>query len=269
MRIARIVLAALLFGATIWVLTLERPQPVQDWRADFASDTEPGELRLLFIGNSFTERNDLPRMVGELMRTQTEVKLLRSHIVAAGGAQLHEHAAREQLLIDLVDLHWTTVVLQDFSTAPLFDHDRQSSIGAITKLGRQAMDAGAEVVLFATWPRRADHAIYGQDFEGFAKPKTPSEMNSFVEAHYRGLANKLGATLAPVGGQWLVAGEVLPQVDLYAEDGYHASPTGTYLAALVIAARLGADLTKAEWSPEGVDPGAAGQLRMLVASSLK
>ena len=82
MRIARIALAVVLFAATIWVLTLERPEPVQDWRAEFARDTEPGELRLLFVGNSFTERNDLPRMVAELMRTQPDVTQVRSHIVA-------------------------------------------------------------------------------------------------------------------------------------------------------------------------------------------
>lgn len=268
MRLARIALAVLLFAATIWVLTLERPEPVQDWRSDFAEDAEAGELRLLFIGNSFTERNDLPGMVSALMQAQPDVENIKTHTVAAGGAQLHEQAGREQLLIDIVDLHWTAVVLQDFSTAPLFENDSRRSVDAITKLGRQAKDAGAEVVLFATWPRRANHVIYSQDFEGFAKPKTPSQMNSFVEAHYRGLANKLGAKLAPVGGQWLLAAEVLPQVELYAEDGYHASPAGTYLAALVIAKTLGADLTTTDWAPAGVDPGAAGQLRMLVASSL-
>jgi len=273
MRIARLTLAFGLFLVTIAILLLPEPDaPVLpqaesgNWRAAFAAPVPEGEMRLLFIGNSFTERNDLPGMVAGLLRAGGAVEIVRTRMVAAGGAQLHEHAANEELRADIAELGWTAVILQDFSTAALFETDGQRSAAAMADLAERATGAGARPILMSTWARRAGHALYGQRFEGFAAPKGPREMTEIVSAHYAKVASGAGAAVAPVGDVWIAAREILPHIPLHAPDGYHASATGTYLAALVIARTLGLDPRAAEWAPEGVDPGEAGQLRMLVAS---
>lgn len=46
-------------------------------------------INMLFVGNSFTQRNDLPRLVAELAATRD----LRVHheLISAGGASLRTH----------------------------------------------------------------------------------------------------------------------------------------------------------------------------------
>lgn len=270
MRIARLVLASALLAATVWLMMLERPDPAPaatDWRAEFASPPPAGEMRVLFVGNSFTARNDLPGMVAGLLTEGGVAERVRTRMVAAGGAQLEEHAASEELRGDIAGLTWHKVILQDFSTAPLFEAEGPRSAEAIAELSALARQSGAESVLFATWARAEGHSLYEQSFDGFLAPDGPGEMTDIVERHYRKVGAETGARVAPVGRMWLTASTVLPEIEIYAEDGYHASPAGTYLTALVIARTLGLDPAATDWAPKGVNPGDAGQLRMLVASA--
>lgn len=270
MRIARLVMALGLLAASIALLLAPEPTPappVEDWRAEFRAPPAPGELRLLFVGNSFVARNDLPGMVAELLRVGGVAEAVRTHMLAPSGGQLHEQAGRAELAEDISALGWDAVVLQDFSTAPLFGSDSARSAEAIGRLVDLSAEAGAESVLFATWPRREGHALYAQDFDDYAAPRGPGEMTEIVHAHYAGIAERSDAILAPVGRVWRTAREVLPGIRLFAEDGFHAAPAGTYLAALVVARSLGLDPRAADWAPGSVDPGEAGQLRMLVAST--
>jgi len=274
MRIARLTLAAGLFMATIALMLVPEPErmqvappPATDWREAFRAPLSTDERRILFIGNSFTSRNDLPSMVAGLLVNGGVAKTVHTRMVAGGGAQLHQHAADEILRRDIAELTWSTVVLQEFSTAALFETDKARSAAAVSDLARLAAQGGAEALLVVTWPRAEGHVLYGQTFEGFAAPETPADMARMVNAHFTGLAGQLNTRVAPVGDLWVVTSDVLPHIPLYAPDGYHAAPAGTYLAALVIARSLGLDPRKTEWAPEGVDPGFAGQLRLLVASS--
>ena len=58
-------------------------------------------------------------------------------------------------------------------------------------------------------------------------------MQKTITDTYTELAEEIDATVVPVGLAWERARELRPDIDLYAEDGSHPSPLGTYLTACV------------------------------------
>jgi hypothetical protein len=85
-----------------------------------------------------------------------------------------------------------------------------------TQLGAMAKKAGATVLLYVTWPRR----------------DTPQTIGA-IASTYAKLAQRIGATLVPVGPAWMAMREESPATELYIDDGSHPSPVGTYIAANV------------------------------------
>jgi hypothetical protein len=96
---------------------------------------------------------------------------------------------------------------------------------------RQAADrAGAELVLFETWPRSRRSRLYRAGEFG----RTPEEMQARLDAVLKPLAAELGLRVAPVGRAFLrVMSEEMP-VPLHRADGTHPTEAGTYLAACVL-----------------------------------
>ncbi len=170
-------------------------------------------LRILWIGNSYTYVNDLPRTLTLLSLAAGENRVPAITTVLRGGQFLRGHMARKDMAA-LMAKGWDYVVLQDQSLAPLQQPDTVLHYGM--QLGTMAKQAGAKVLLYVTWPRR----------------DTPQTAGTIVSVYTR-LAQSLGATLVPVGPAWMAMRDESPATDLYIEDGSHPSPIGTYLAASV------------------------------------
>ena len=90
------------------------------------------------------------------------------------------------------------------------------------ELIRRVQEAGARPVLYMTWTTKAD---------GEAAQPAMSDA-------YRKLQQETGCALAPVGERWWAFHHAHPETELYAQDGQHASPAGSQLAAAVIAETL-------------------------------
>ena len=58
------------------------------------------------------------------------------------------------------------------------------------------------------------------------------------------IAEEIDALLAPVGEEWWQYKKNHPEIEMYAEDGAHASPAGSDLAASCIWETIRADLEK-------------------------
>ncbi|MEM6546320.1 MAG: hypothetical protein AAF713_01090 [Pseudomonadota bacterium] len=232
------------------------------WQAAFPKPAAKGTTRVLLIGNSFTFEHDLPAMLRGLAASAGFS--LETAMVAVGGARLAEHAGNRDLLDVLSTIAWTDVVLQDFSTAALSEAHRQRSHAAVAHLAQPAQEGGGRVHLFATWPRQAGHILYGT-----GGPATPDDMNAQVAEYYRSLAAAARAGVAPVGTVWRAVERQHPDIALYRSDRYHASPAGTYLAALVILSRLApVAFRTADFTPALLDPGTARRLRVAVRGAL-
>ncbi|HYD51515.1 MAG TPA: hypothetical protein VEA99_02765 [Gemmatimonadaceae bacterium] len=168
-------------------------------------------MRVLFIGNSFTARNDLPSLVAE--RAQARGERLEHAIVWAGGASLRRHWNAGEAAALIASSPWDVVVLQEQSTLPIKSPERFHESAALFDEAIRA--AGARTALYMTWARR--HA--------------PESWVPLVDAYLNtGLA--LDAFVVPVGEAWARH----PDPDsLYDRDGSHPSLEGSRLAAAVFA----------------------------------
>src|SRR2546421_5311370 len=73
-------------------------------------------LRVLFIGNSFTARNDFPGMVAAL--AEAAGARFEHRLVSAGGASLRMHWNKGEATAAMREQRYDYVVLQEQSTLP-------------------------------------------------------------------------------------------------------------------------------------------------------
>lgn len=169
-------------------------------------------MRVLFIGNSHTFFNDMPNIFANLVRGEgipCEVTM-----IAHGGWFLEQHLAEPETRFNILHGNYDYVVLQEHAH-PFGPEEKM--LTAAAGLNEMIREAGSKPVAYMTWTRKGDEA--GQE-----------EMS----AAYRKMAEQTGAILAPVGDEWWTYIHENPDVELYASDGAHASPTGSSLAAAVI-----------------------------------
>jgi hypothetical protein len=195
-------------------------------------------LRVLFIGNSFIIEHDVPGMFADIARQGG--RDVAVDMIAEGGASLADVLAERDAHEIYAEYDPSLIVLQDYSTAALHPERAKRSHAALQSF----CDPSVARLLFATWPRAEGHKLYRQS----GMPRTPAEMTNRVEQHYSAricpdLVGQAGMRVAPVGRAWML-GTGLP---LHRGDGYHASRTGAWLSALVLARTMG-------WAPDRPEP---------------
>src|SRR5262245_59139929 len=106
-------------------------------------------LKVLFIGNSFTARNDLPGLIAQL--AEARGKGLQHRLISAGGASLRTHWNAGEALKAIQEGQYDCVVLQEQSTLPVKNAKRMHEN---VRLFNEAIKAaGAKTVLYMTWAR--------------------------------------------------------------------------------------------------------------------
>ena len=188
-------------------------------------------MKVLFIGNSFTARNDLPGLVARLAAARD--KVLESRLIQAGGASLRAHWNAGEAATAIQGGKYDAVVLQEQSTLPVKNAARMHENvrlfdGAITA-------AGAKTVLYMTW----------------ARLNAPDSQKAITDA-YTAVGDELGATVAPVGVAWQRFLRDNDRPVIYDRDQSHPTVAGSYLAACVFLAALFRE------SPVGVDVNVPG-----------
>jgi hypothetical protein len=169
-------------------------------------------MRVLFIGNSHTFCNGLPYQVREMVDAAAGREECQAWMCAAGGQSLAWHAEEPGTLVNLDCNRWDFVVLQQ-QTHPFGGHAQLAADFA--RLEPHIRRSGAEPLLFVTWKRKA----------------APECEQDELDAAFERLARESGLRLVPVGAAWRRARREHPAIELYAPDGAHAAPAGTYLAA--------------------------------------
>jgi hypothetical protein len=188
-------------------------------------------MNVLFIGNSFTARNDVPGMVAALAAAAGTT--LEHELVSAGGASLRMHWNKGQAIQAIRRGRHDYVVLQEQSTLPIKNPARFHE--NVRLFDPEIRAAGAKTALYMTWARK--HA--------------PQSQRALTDG-YNAIGKELGATVVPVGVAWerFLAKHDSPV--LHDKDGSHPTPAGSYLAACVFFAVL---LGR---SPVGVGDGIKG-----------
>jgi hypothetical protein len=187
-------------------------------------------IRILFIGNSFTQRNDLPGLLTE-MAAEREVNV-EQELISAGGASLRTHWNAGRAVQAISSGGYDYVVLQEQSTLPVKNANRMAeNVRFFDEVIRQA---NSKTVLYMTWARQ--HA--------------PESQKAITDA-YNSIGKELKAIVVPVGAVWQAYLATHDQPRLYDRDQSHPSFAGTYLAACVFLAKL------LKINPVGIEAGGA------------
>jgi len=113
-----------------------------------------------------------------------------------------------------------------------------------------------------TWVNKPGSSLYIE----YNYLENPDYMYKRFTANTYTLAEKLGATVVPVGTYWQYALSQEPAIELYGPDGHHPSIAGAYLAALTFYKTLtGSDVRKITFHPSGVTKEEADKLKAIVA----
>ena len=174
-------------------------------------------LKVLFIGNSFTARNNVPELIAQLAAARG--KQLQHRLIQAGGASLRTHWNKGEAQQAIEQTRYDYVVLQEQSTLPVKNAQRMHEN---IKLFDQTIKAsGAKTGLYLTWARQ----------------NAPETQQTITDA-YTTIGAALGATIVPVGVAWhnFISQHRLPV--LHDKDQSHPTLAGSYLAACVFFAVL-------------------------------
>jgi hypothetical protein len=213
-----ILLAVLIVGA---VASEPGETPIPEPGAPDAA--QPSPMRVLFIGNSLSAANGLPRML-EAIAAAGGRTVMETAAVTANDFSLEDHWNAGPARHTIARRGWDVVVLQQGPSA--LPESQVLLREYVTRFDTIVRIAGAKTALYMVWPSRARYS----DMDG-------------VIASYSNASRSVMGTLLPAGLAWRMALQRDPDIPLYSQDGFHPSAIGSYLAALVIYEGLTAHAT--------------------------
>jgi hypothetical protein len=184
-------------------------------------------VSVLFVGNSLTERNDLPGTFKSFAAASPLHADVDVSALTPGGALLYDHWKRGEALARLRQQRPTFLVLQGQSTEPVAWPQQFVYYARLFK--NEADRIGTKTILFSTWARPAGDPFYQNPASG----GTPEAMQAKLDSAYATLAHDLDATFAPVGLAFKQTRQIAPQLQLL-DGSQHPTTAGTYLAAAVL-----------------------------------
>jgi hypothetical protein len=181
-----------------------------------APDPSHDGLSVLFVGNSLTAANDLPGMVARLAEA-AGVEQFTYQEVSIGGASLEDHWADGRAVEAIESARWDVVVLQQGPSS--LESSRVHLIEWGGRFARKIRERGGRPALYMVWPLR------GGNWDG-------------VTRSYTDAAVAVEGLLFPAGEAVRAIESADPGIPLFQADGFHPSPAGSYLTALVIVGGL-------------------------------
>lgn len=186
--------------------------------------------RVLFLGNSYTNTNNLPGLIASAAQSTNDVLIHDSH--TPGGFRLSDHAGNATSLAKIAQGNWDFVVLQEQSQLPSFPINQVNALvfpyaeDLNTLITSQ--NPCAETVFYMTWGRQN-----GDSQNCAANPPvcTYAGMDDLLRERYMTMATNEAAIVSPVGAVWRYLRTNHPNLNLYSADGSHPSLLGSYAAA--------------------------------------
>lgn len=190
---------------------------------------QEGFKRVLFIGNSYTDVNNLPAMVQRVAESAGDRMEYQSN--TPGGCTFQQHCSNQSMTL-IQQGGWDIVVLQEQSQLPSFPQNQvenecfpyaEQLINAV-----YAANPDGEAMLYMTWGRENGDQDNAQFFPVLG---TYEGMDSMLYERYLYMARAYDASVCPVGRVWRYLRTNHRDIQLYASDGSHPSVAGTYAAA--------------------------------------
>jgi hypothetical protein len=195
-----------LIGCMFLLMAFAHPLSAQEGAAEIR------KVRILFIGNSYTSFNDLPRTLQAMALASEPSVAIEVGTALAGGATLKQHWGDTAVIQKIRHGDWDYVVLQEQSLLPIQTPD--TLLTYAERFGELIRSVQATPVLFMTWARQ-----------------NRSSSQDTLDQSFLRVVDQIGALPVPVGAAWKEFGRQEPSQALHAQDGSHPSPLGSYVAA--------------------------------------
>jgi PKD repeat protein len=187
--------------------------------------------KVLFIGNSYTGYNNLPKMVDDIANSVGDDIDYTAH--TPGGTTLQGHANSSQLTTKINSDNWDFVTIQAQSQEPSFPTGQFLSQTApyatqiVNKIKQN--NECTEPIFFMTWGRENGDQ---QNCPIAPWLCTYQGMDDSLRSRYTYMANQNASLISPVGAVWRYLRDNNLGIDLYTADESHPSIFGSYTAAL-------------------------------------
>jgi hypothetical protein len=184
----------------------------------------PKKLRVLFIGNSYTYFNNLPKLVEAIANAHPDGPKIETEASLRGGVSLKWQWENGKALDPIRKGGWDFVSLQEHSTlgkppapgeVPSIN-DPAAYFEYAEKFDAEIKKAGAKTLLYATWSR-----------DGYPEQQRRLD-DAFVQ-----MARRIDAAIVPVGLAFTIARIEAPNIRLQIPDRSHPTAAGSYVAALL------------------------------------
>lgn len=185
--------------------------------------------RVFFLGNSYTQVNDLPRMVADIAQSMGDTMTYASN--TPGGCTFEMHCSNASM-DKICQGGWDFVILQEQSQLPAFPIEMVEEM--VFPFAKQLVDSiyafnpDAEALFYMTWGRKNGDTEYGPIYPLMS---TYEGMDSLLYERYMYMAEANDASVCPVGRVWHYLRDHHSEIELYMSDGSHPSLAGSYAAA--------------------------------------
>ena len=187
--------------------------------------------KVLFIGNSYTDANNLPQLIASMAEAGGDTLVFSANL--PGGSTFNNHLNSNPTTVSLIQQgEWDYVVLQGQSQEPSFPDgqfyaETYPYAQQLCEMIRQ-YNPEAEIVFYMTWGRKNGDQYNCPYFPPLC---TYEGMDSLLYLRYMTMAEDFGAEVSPVGALWHYLRDHQPEIELYASDESHPSLAGSYAAA--------------------------------------
>lgn len=184
-------------------------------------------MKILFIGNSNTYYNDLPKTVEALGRANGLD--WEADSLTKGGWSFRQYAAPDDVMHEPLKQklagEWDVIFLQDRTEYPLTDPESSKNGAAV--MCSLMQNRPERLLVYATFARNDGHP----HLETLGMTRT--EMAQRVHSAMSDVAAHIGAELSDASTLFQYMKENRPDIEMYAADRGHPSPAGSYLASIL------------------------------------
>ena len=192
----------------------------------FSGSAQSVTRKVLFVGNSYTEVNNLPQLIASAAASVGDILIFDSH--TPGGYTLMQHSTNAVTQNKIRTGNWDHVVLQGQSQEAITgESDFYTGATDLNTLIRK-YNPCSETLFYVTWGRKNGDAINCPNIPVLCTYET---MDAAITNTYVDLATYLQTEVSPVAAVWKYLRAQHPNIELYAADESHPSAAGSYAAA--------------------------------------
>ncbi len=181
---------------------------------------------VLFLGNSYTGVNNLPKIVSDIALSVGDTLIYDSN--TPGGYTLLDHTTNATSQNKIAAGGWDYMVIQGQSRESILGYTGfKQGVNLLYNQFKQSNSCSV-VMPYMTWGRENGDATFCSSFPVMC---TYEGMDTTIRDRYLTVTEDINGEVSPVSVVWRYLRQNHPSIDLYQTDGSHPSAAGSYAAA--------------------------------------